>query len=106
MVQASAPADNQTVARALHLLTQNPSQNDAPARETSPDIIDGISPSMVPPPTSSSASTTPPAPPIIVRLSGHAQANDRLAIREMGRQIALAEGHASFDEGEPEDEVS
>lgn len=30
--------------------------------------------------------------PIIVRLSGHAQTNDKLAIREMGRQIAEAEG--------------
>ncbi|WVN89164.1 uncharacterized protein L203_104380 [Cryptococcus depauperatus CBS 7841] len=32
--------------------------------------------------------------PIIVRLSGLAQTNDRLAIREMGRQISLAEGCA------------
>lgn len=31
--------------------------------------------------------------PIVVRLSGHAQSNDRLAIREIGRQIAEAEGH-------------
>ncbi|WVR09616.1 hypothetical protein IAU60_006688 [Kwoniella sp. DSM 27419] len=30
--------------------------------------------------------------PIVVRLSGHAQTIDRLAIREMGRQIAEAEG--------------
>ena len=30
--------------------------------------------------------------PIVVRLSGHVQTNDRLAIREMGRQIAEAEG--------------
>lgn len=30
--------------------------------------------------------------PIVVRLSGHAQTNDRLAIREMGKQIAEAEG--------------
>jgi len=30
--------------------------------------------------------------PIVVRLSGLAQTNDRLAIREMGRQIAEAEG--------------
>ena len=50
--------------------------------------------------------------PIVVRLSGHAQTNDRLAIREMGRQIAEAEGgklvHGEEDkedeEGE-EDEV-
>ncbi|RSH91480.1 hypothetical protein EHS25_009779 [Saitozyma podzolica] len=35
--------------------------------------------------------------PIIVRLSGHAQTNDRLAIREMGRQIADAEGIRSSD---------
>lgn len=49
--------------------------------------------------------------PIIVRLSGHAQTNDRLAIREMGRQIADAEGIRSSDadddvQDEPnEDEV-
>jgi len=36
--------------------------------------------------------------PIIVRLSGHAQTNDRLAIREMGRQIAEAEGKLVFDD--------
>ncbi|ORX39453.1 origin recognition complex subunit 4 C-terminus-domain-containing protein [Kockovaella imperatae] len=30
--------------------------------------------------------------PIVVRLSGHAQTSDRLAIREIGRQIAEAEG--------------
>jgi origin recognition complex subunit 4 len=44
--------------------------------------------------------------PIIVRLSGHAQTNDRLAIREMGRQIAEAEGKKdeSMDEEEGEGE--
>ncbi|WWD19842.1 hypothetical protein CI109_104309 [Kwoniella shandongensis] len=46
-----------------------------------------------------STSTTSP---IIVRLSGHAQTNDRLAIREMGRQIAEAEGK-KLVEGEEED---
>lgn len=102
----SVSADAQTVARALQLLTNPPTQNDEPSRTVSPDIIDGIIPAMIPPPATSSASTIPPAPPIIVRLSGHAQTNDRLAIREMGRQIAWAEGHASFDDGVPEDEVS
>lgn len=37
--------------------------------------------------------------PIIVRLSGHAQTNDKLAIREVGRQIAEAEGRKYGDEG-------
>ena len=42
--------------------------------------------------------------PIVVRLSGHAQTNDRLAIREMGRQIAAAEGSkVSADDGEDDD---
>lgn len=41
--------------------------------------------------------------PIIVRLSGHAQINDRLAIREMGRQIAEAEGKAISEEKDEED---
>ncbi|WWC72232.1 uncharacterized protein I206_106194 [Kwoniella pini CBS 10737] len=40
--------------------------------------------------------------PIIVRLSGHAQTNDRLAIREMGRQIAEAEGK-KFESTEEEE---
>lgn len=35
--------------------------------------------------------------PVVVRLSGLAQTDDRRAIREMGRQIALAEGHADAD---------
>ena len=44
------------------------------------------------------------AEPIVVRLSGHAQTNDRLAIREMGRQIAAAEGSkVSADDGEDDD---
>jgi origin recognition complex subunit 4 len=46
----------------------------------------------------------------VVRLSGLAQTNDRLAIREMGRQIAEAEGKklaAEEDEEESgEDAVS
>jgi origin recognition complex subunit 4 len=36
--------------------------------------------------------------PIIVKLSGHVQTNDRLAIREMGRQIAEAEGVKAIEE--------
>lgn len=43
--------------------------------------------------------------PIVVRLSGHAQINDRLAIREMGRQIAEAEGRNVAGDDENEDEV-
>lgn len=39
---------------------------------------------------------------IVVRLSGHAQTDDRRAIREMGRQIALAEGK-SVDEEDDDD---
>ncbi|WVQ94919.1 hypothetical protein IAU59_002005 [Kwoniella sp. CBS 9459] len=42
--------------------------------------------------------------PIIVRLSGHAQTNDRLAIREMGRQIAEAEGQKVQDAEENEED--
>lgn len=43
--------------------------------------------------------------PIVVRLSGHAQTSDRLAIREMGRQIAEAEGRRLGDgDEEKEDE--
>ncbi|WWC91913.1 uncharacterized protein L201_006865 [Kwoniella dendrophila CBS 6074] len=42
--------------------------------------------------------------PIIVRLSGLAQTNDRLAIREMGRQIAEAEGKKVDNEEEDEEE--
>ncbi|ORY31628.1 origin recognition complex subunit 4 C-terminus-domain-containing protein, partial [Naematelia encephala] len=42
--------------------------------------------------------------PIVVRLSGHGQPNDRLAIREMGRQIAEAEGHkVVHEDGDDED---
>lgn len=41
--------------------------------------------------------------PIIVRLSGLAQTNDRLAIREMGRQIAEAEGKFIAAEEEEEE---
>ncbi|WWD03936.1 hypothetical protein V865_001994 [Kwoniella europaea PYCC6329] len=43
--------------------------------------------------------------PVIVRLSGLAQTNDRLAIREMGRQIAEAEGtKVENDEEDVEEE--
>lgn len=42
--------------------------------------------------------------PIVVRLSGHVQTNDRLAIREMGRQIAEAEGTKPIDDEAEEDE--
>ncbi|OCF43731.1 hypothetical protein I317_02484 [Kwoniella heveanensis CBS 569] len=42
--------------------------------------------------------------PIVVRLSGHAQTNDRLAIREMGRQIAEAEGQKIQESEETEEE--
>ncbi|WVQ77021.1 hypothetical protein IAR50_006700 [Cryptococcus sp. DSM 104548] len=42
--------------------------------------------------------------PIIVRLSGLAQTTDRLAIREMGRQIAEAEGKVLEDENIDEDD--
>ncbi|KAL7424594.1 origin recognition complex subunit 4 [Cryptotrichosporon argae] len=42
--------------------------------------------------------------PIVVRLSGLAQTNDRLAIREMGRQIAEAEGkQAELDDVDDEE---
>lgn len=42
--------------------------------------------------------------PIVVRLSGHVQTNDRLAIREMGRQIAEAEGTKPVDDEAEEGE--
>ncbi|WVF67323.1 hypothetical protein IAT40_002074 [Kwoniella sp. CBS 6097] len=42
--------------------------------------------------------------PVVVRLSGHAQTNDRLAIREMGRQIAEAEGRKMQESEENEEE--
>ena len=42
--------------------------------------------------------------PIVVRLSGHVQTNDRLAIREMGRQIAEAEGTKPVEDEAEEDE--
>ncbi len=42
--------------------------------------------------------------PIIVRLSGLAQTNDKLAIREMGRQIAEAQGQTSIVEEEEDAE--
>ena len=41
--------------------------------------------------------------PIIVRLDGLAQTNDMLAIREMGRQIALGQGE-KFVEDDDQDE--
>jgi origin recognition complex subunit 4 len=41
--------------------------------------------------------------PIVVRLSGLVQTNDRLAIRELGRQIIEAEGGvATLDEEDDE----
>ena len=43
--------------------------------------------------------------PIVVKLSGHVQTNDRLAIREMGRQIAVAEGTKPVEEEGREDEA-
>ncbi|EIW72136.1 hypothetical protein TREMEDRAFT_20901, partial [Tremella mesenterica DSM 1558] len=45
-------------------------------------------------------------PPIVVHLSGHAQTTDRLAIREMGRQISEAEGRidTSEDDDDPQTE--
>lgn len=44
--------------------------------------------------------------PIVVKLSGHVQTNDRLAIREMGRQIALAEGSKPVEDDSNEDEAA
>ena len=44
--------------------------------------------------------------PIVVRLSGHAQTNDRLAIREMGRQIAESEGRRLADAQEEQDDAA
>lgn len=45
--------------------------------------------------------------PIVVKLSGHVQTNDRLAIREMGRQIAVAEGTKPVEEEvEADDEAA
>jgi origin recognition complex subunit 4 len=45
-----------------------------------------------------SSDTTSKTAPIVVKLSGHVQTNDRLAIREMGRQIAEAEGTKPVEE--------
>jgi hypothetical protein len=44
--------------------------------------------------------------PIVVKLSGHVQTNDRLAIREMGRQIAVAEGVKPVEEEGNEEEAA
>jgi origin recognition complex subunit 4 len=44
--------------------------------------------------------------PIILKLSGHVQTNDRLAIREMGRQIAIAEGTKPVEDDTDEAEVA
>lgn len=43
--------------------------------------------------------------PIVVKLSGHVQTNDRLAIREMGRQIAIAEGTNLVEEEADEEDT-
>lgn len=50
--------------------------------------------------------STPSSTPIVVRLSGLAQTNDRLAIREMGRQIAEAEGKMVAADDDDDDEVA
>lgn len=42
--------------------------------------------------------------PIIVRLDGLAQTNDMLAIREMGRQIALGQGERPSEDDDDENE--
>lgn len=42
--------------------------------------------------------------PIVVRLSGLAQTSDRLSIREMGRQIAEAEGKKAVEGEEEKDD--
>lgn len=93
--------------RALHLLNDPPAPipPETSSSRGSPDVLDSI-PHPAPPASSTlDDATSPPAPPIIVRLSGHAQTNDRLAIREMGRQIALAEGHVGYDDSVEDDEV-
>jgi origin recognition complex subunit 4 len=72
----------QTVARAIKLLSSNPDSGSATA--------------------SAKAKTAP----IVVKLSGHVQTNDRLAIREMGRQIAIAEGTKPVEENNQEDEAA
>lgn len=42
--------------------------------------------------------------PIVVRLDGLAQTNDMLAIREMGRQIALGQGERPSEDDDDENE--
>ena len=54
---------------------------------------------------SGSTSAKSKTAPIVVKLSGHVQTNDRLAIREMGRQIAVAEGTKPVEEEGQEDEA-
>lgn len=56
----------------------------------------------------SSTTTKEDRRPILVRLDGLAQTNDMLAIREMGRQIAIGEGHKpnEGDDDEDEDEAA
>jgi hypothetical protein len=43
--------------------------------------------------------------PIIVRLDGLAQTNDMLAIREMGRQIALGQGEKPVEDDDQDEEA-
>ena len=52
------------------------------------------------------SSETAKTAPIVVKLSGHVQTNDRLAIREMGRQIAVAEGVKPVEEEGNEEEAA
>lgn len=43
--------------------------------------------------------------PIIVRLDGLAQTNDMLAIREMGRQIALGQGEKPIEDDDQDEDA-
>lgn len=42
--------------------------------------------------------------PIVIRLSGYAQTNDKLAMREIGRQLVLQTGHVHLSIPDEEDE--
>lgn len=100
-----------TVNHALQTLIQAPTWKSAPRPSTPPP------PSFVPETPSKHVgkvkrgagralqrprSPTPPRPPpppnilapIVIRLSGHAQTNDRLAMREIARQLVLQSGEA------------
>jgi origin recognition complex subunit 4 len=57
-------------------------------------------------PDSGGAGAKSKTAPIVVKLSGHVQTNDRLAIREMGRLIAVAEGTKPVEEDSREDEAA